>query len=53
MNQKIMKMPKQSVVVNAGVSVFVRISESNKRANIGKIKGLLKEYRKKYASVEL
>lgn len=53
MPQEIVSLPKQSIIVNQDVNVFIRISLDKKPADLGKITGLLKQYKNKYTSVEL
>ncbi len=53
MSSEISDFPKQSIIVDQDISVFVRLAASKKRADIKKISGLLKKYKEKYTSVEL
>lgn len=53
MSSDISELPKQSIIVNQDISIFVRLSAGKKRSDIGKISGLLKKYKDKYTSVEL
>ncbi len=53
MNQEMRELPKQSIIVNQDVSVFIKISIGKKPADLRKITGLLKQYKNRYTSVEL
>lgn len=53
MKAELFRLPKQSIIVSGEIRVFARMAKEEKKTDINRIVGLLKEYRNKYSSVRL